>query len=364
MDFPVTDQIDLPLFAPETPERCAEYLRLSLAQMGEVKASAHPVNYSLFFHHVAGTSATLSDQINAIRTGGRTWKDEEATALFLRHLLPCNDSEASGLQQKISDAVDNVVITTTNLGYSASKHAAALHEKELQLASCTSTQQAKSIAKGLLQEAHELHEFSAAKALELQASAKQIKQLRDELQRARQEAMTDTLTGLSNRKVFDQTLAQFVRQKREKNVDFCLIIMDIDHFKRINDRYGHLVGDRVLKQLAHQLTRKIRQTDVAARYGGEEFGILLPKTYLDQAKQVAESIRHSIGQINMRKTDTGEVIGNITASFGVAQYHSSESENDLIGRADQAMYNAKQKGRNRTVTSVTQLPPLKVVSDS
>ena len=164
MDFPVTDQIDLPLFAPETPERCAEYLRLSLAQMGEVKASAHPVNYSLFFHHVAGTSATLSDQINAIRTGGRTWKDEEATALFLRHLLPCNDSEASGLQQKISDAVDNVVITTTNLGYSASKHAAALHEKELQLASCTSTQQAKSIAKGLLQEAHELHEFSAAKA--------------------------------------------------------------------------------------------------------------------------------------------------------------------------------------------------------
>jgi diguanylate cyclase len=363
-DQPVTDKTDVPLLVPETPERCAEYLRLSLAQMREAKASAHPVNYSLFFHHAAGTSASLSDKLEAARLVGGDWDDGNARALFLRYLLPCNDSEASGLQQELSEAVDSVVNATTSLGYSARQHAASLHEKETQLASCKSTEQAKSIAKGLLREAHELYEFSAAKALELQESAAQIKKLRDELQRARREAMTDTLTGLSNRKVFDQTLSQLVRLRQEEHIDFSLIIMDIDHFKKINDRYGHLIGDRVLQQLAHQTMRKIRRTDVAARYGGEEFGILLPRTCLDQARQIAETIRLSIGHINMRRTDTGEVIGNITASFGVAQYHPSESKTDLIGRADRAMYAAKQKGRNRTVTSSAQAPPIKTALEN
>ena len=360
----MTDKTDTPLLIPETPERCAEYLRLSLAQMGDAGASAHPVNYSLFFHHVAGTSTSLSDALNGLKSASTEWEDEKAQALFLRYLLPCNDAEASGLQQELSAAVDDVICTTTHLGQSAGQHASALQEKESQLSVCTSTQQAKSIARDLLEEAHELYEFSAAKARELQQSAAQIKKLSDELQRARREAMTDTLTGLSNRKVFDQTLAQLMRLKHESNMDFCLIIMDIDHFKTINDKYGHLIGDRVLQQLAHRTATKVRQTDVAARYGGEEFGILLPKTYLDQAKQVAESIRQSIGQINMRRTDTGEVIGNITASFGVAQYHPSESADDLIGRADQAMYAAKTKGRNRTVTSLAQSPQLKAAPHS
>ena len=354
----MTDETDVLLFAPESPERCAEYLRLSLAQMRDAQASAHPVNYSLFFHHVAGTSTPMSSALEEIRASGAIWDDAEAKALFLRYLLPCNDSEASGLQQQLSDVVDNVVSATTNLGYSASKHASALHEKESQLAVCTSTEQARSIAKGLLREAHELYEFSVAKAVELQESAAQIKKLRDELQHARREAMKDTLTGLSNRKVFDQTLTKFVQQKHESNIDFCLIIMDIDHFKQINDKYGHLIGDRVLQQLAHRTTMKIRKTDIAARYGGEEFAILLPQTHLEQARQIAESIRRSIGQINMRRTDTGEVIGNISASFGVAQYHPAETEADLIGRADRAMYAAKRKGRNRTVTAVAEDPRL------
>ena len=136
----MTDQSEDPvLFSTETPERCAEYLRLSLALMGEVQAAAHPVNYSLFFHHVAGNSKLLSEQIEKNLSNDKPWDDDLSRTLFLRHLLPCNDLEASGLQQDLSEAVTQVVTTTTDLTSFTSQHAAALREKESELSACTNS---------------------------------------------------------------------------------------------------------------------------------------------------------------------------------------------------------------------------------
>ena len=164
---------------------------------------------------------------------------------------------------------------------------------------------------------------------------------------ARREASVDPLTGLSNRRTFDSTLLNLVAVDEP----FTLIMMDVDHFKRINDEHGHLVGDRVLRQLAKLVSARTRATDVVSRYGGEEFAILLPRTRIYEGKQIAEKMRSGIGGMNMRRTDTGVQLGRVTSSFGVAEYQRGEAIEALIARADSALYSAKRNGRDRVELS-------------
>ena len=131
-------------------------------------------------------------------------------------------------------------------------------------------------------------------------------------------------------------------------------MLDVDHFKRFNDTYGHLLGDKVLKLIGRVLKASVKGKDLAARFGGEEFAILLPDTPLSGALSLAESIRKAIEKSKIKRMDTGEAIGNITISIGAARYHSGESINSLIDRSDAALYLSKKQGRNR-VTSEEQL---------
>ncbi|MDJ0740255.1 MAG: GGDEF domain-containing protein [Gammaproteobacteria bacterium] len=345
------DTNSAPLLTMHTAERSAEYFRLCLEHLRTHNASLHPVNYALFYHHVAGTNAYLSDRLDQITAQRRDWSDDHAVALFLRYLLPCNDAERSGLQEELANAVSHVASSAADFADSAAQHATALQRHSGRLGACTSTQQAQAVAGDLLREARDLQTLADTQAQGLLDSAQQIRKLRAELMSVRQQARTDALTGLANRTVFDREIGRLVQEKQDCNFDFSLIMMDIDHFKRINDEYGHLIGDKVLRQLANQTAGETRRNDTTARYGGEEFAILLPDTYVDQAREIAEKIRQSIGRLNMRRSDTGEPIGRITASFGVAQCAADESGTELIARADQAMYTAKNKGRNRTVVA-------------
>ena len=152
---------------------------------------------------------------------------------------------------------------------------------------------------------------------------------------------------MTNRRAFDKDLTALVAEAERDGTSFCLVLVDVDHFKKINDEHGHLVGDRVLTQLGKQLSARTRSCDKVSRYGGEEFAILLPNTEIDQATQVAEHTRESIGRLNMRRTDNNLRLGTITASFGVAEFQQGGTASELIARADEALYTAKVAGRNR-----------------
>jgi diguanylate cyclase len=184
----------------------------------------------------------------------------------------------------------------------------------------------------------------------LQASSREIVALRQHLERLEREATTDALTQIANRKRFDVALRECIAVALKTQTQLSLLMVDIDFFKKFNDTYGHLLGDQVLRLVARYLTDCIKGEDLAARYGGEEFSIILPKARLDDALHVAEEIRALVAAKKVVNRRTGEALGQITLSIGVAEYRPGETPSDLIHRADEALYLAKKNGRDRVVS--------------
>lgn len=176
----------------------------------------------------------------------------------------------------------------------------------------------------------------------------EVKTLKKQLEMSHKEAHTDPLTSVGNRRAMDKFLAENIGESVEH---FSCIILDIDYFKRINDQYGHLVGDSVLRFIAKHLRRMSKGQDFIARFGGEEFILLLPETDLAHAYQFAEKLRKQIQLTRFTIKDSKETL-TFTVSMGVATYHRGELVSDFIDRADNALYMAKGTGRNRVVDEI------------
>jgi len=181
----------------------------------------------------------------------------------------------------------------------------------------------------------------------LETSQKQIEKLKTNLANAEAQGLSDPLTGLKNRRGFDVVLASQLATARNAGQPLSLIIADIDHFKAINDRYGHPAGDDVLKWFAKVLSSNVKGRDTVARYGGEEFAIVLPATPLDNASSVASQIKAQLEAQFWQKPGAPNTLLRVTASFGVAQFTPGEGTSALVARADSKLYEAKQGGRNR-----------------
>ena len=207
----------------------------------------------------------------------------------------------------------------------------------------------------VLRETQHMAESNRGLEERLQASTREITELREHLERLEREATLDGLTGVANRKRFDVSLRDEIAAANRNQMQLSLLMLDIDLFKKFNDTYGHLLGDQVLRLVARYLTDCIKGNDLAARYGGEEFACILPRTRLEDAVRVAEEIRGHVAAKKVVNRRTGEVLGKITLSIGVSEYRIGETPAELIHRADEALYLAKKNGRDR-VCSEAQLP--------
>jgi len=160
-------------------------------------------------------------------------------------------------------------------------------------------------------------------------------------------AYVDDLTNIYNRRYLGDMIQEAIAQNNSLNDTFSIIMFDIDHFKQINDRYGHDCGDLVLSRVARSLAKSLRQNDTFGRWGGEEFMVIAPATDLLQAEHLAERLRYAMSQI------PHDQIGHVTASFGVATYRPGDTADTLLKRADTALYQAKLNGRNCWVSETS-----------
>lgn len=180
---------------------------------------------------------------------------------------------------------------------------------------------------------------------QLNNASQEIQRLKEQLAEVQKGALFDGLSGLYNRRSFNDDLNVLISAQQP----ISLILLDIDHFKSFNDNYGHLFGDTVIKGIAKRLQSTSRDGITAYRFGGEEFVLIVPNKTLRIARQFAESLRRSLEKLSVKDRRSGKLVGNITASFGVAEWQLGDTSETLIERADSLLYEAKQLGRNRVM---------------
>jgi diguanylate cyclase len=185
---------------------------------------------------------------------------------------------------------------------------------------------------------------------QLQSSTREIDTLRNSLESVRVESLTDSLTGLANRRMFDETLRMRLEEARAQRTELCLVLVDIDHFKRFNDTWGHHTGDQILRFLASAMQAHARPDMLVARHGGEEFAMILPRVSIRAASQTAETLRGAIQAKRLRRRSTNEDLGQVTVSMGIARLQPGDTTQGLVERADACLYASKRNGRNQVTT--------------
>jgi diguanylate cyclase len=206
------------------------------------------------------------------------------------------------------------------------------------------------ILSSLVGTAHKAIEQNSKLEENLARAIAQITSLQESIGKIVSDANTDPLTKLYNRRYFDTVAPKLLASMRAEKKPLCFIVADIDHFRQFNDKWGHQIGDQVLKLVAHVLRENVKSQDLFARYGGNEFVLALPNKTLSGAAEFADNVRISIGKRKLVNKTTNDNLGRMTMSFGVVESLNSESPDELIKAADAAMSKAKEQGRDCVVS--------------
>lgn len=307
-----------------------------------------PINYAVWYHYVAGTNADLNKTIDDLIRDQKPFDSD--TSLYLYKTYICNATLESfeEINSNLLQLIAQLSRSVNDAGEKASAVGDNINVKLKELDTTRNETGLKSILVDIILETTKLADASRDLKNQLHNTDKEIEKLRNELTHVREAANTDGLTGLLNRYAFDKALNELIKNAPTKNA--CLAILDIDHFKRVNDSFGHLIGDKVIKHVASLLKNHAAEHHQVARFGGEEMAIIMPNTTLAAAFNLIEQIRKASDTSRLTyKNDTVD-IGKVTVSAGIASFQSADSAYTLISRADQALYLAKKTGRNKVVT--------------
>jgi diguanylate cyclase len=337
------------MFDVDSAEQAAEHLRQALGLLGKLSVAPAPLYYTLFYNYIAGKSVGLNKEVDAMIKEHGALEKEDAVALFQRFFGVGGETLIEDIRTELVGMVAQVLGSLVDIAGKTSLTNKAVASHIDQLADTSKPSEVISAATAILAETREFVTETRQLEAELLSSVEEMHKLKRELSNAKREASIDGLTGLYNRRAFDRRLGELIDGADGLEEGFCLLFLDVDHFKRVNDSYGHMVGDKVLSEFARQIGRLTRRSDFLARYGGEEFAVLLPTTRITSAFTVAENIRSTLQLVRLRRSSSRESLGAVTVSLGVACYRIGESPAELIERCDKALYRAKSLGRNRTV---------------
>lgn len=335
--------------AVETPEKAAEYLRLTLAKLGELKWPVTAVNYSLIYNYFAGETVALNEELDGLIARNTPLTIELAEKLFTQYVCHCREVVNEDLHAELINTLTSVLGSFVDLAGRTAQSNLTLKSHIERLGAVSEPAQVLEIASEIIRETSSFIDATEIFEESLRDTTTEIDQLKSELDKARQQAFNDALTGLMNRRGFDNALEETISEAVKNDSPLCLLLIDIDHFKKVNDTHGHLVGDKVLRGLSRLLINQMRGNDFLSRYGGEEFAVILPNTPITGAYTVAENLRKSAQKLRLTHVKTGNRLTDITISTGVACYHKGESTENFINRCDKALYRAKHQGRNKTV---------------
>jgi len=332
-------------------ERTMAFAEIALGQIKALRQPATPRNYEIWYAYATGYQPSINQQINETLKAQGTLTDADLEQIYETFLAPTRLSERiDNVGSKVMGEIEQVMAMIDAAAGSANTYTESLAGMSEKLSQSKDREGLRAIVESLVHTAKEMEVSNQQLEERLNASKQEINELQENLETVRTESLTDPLTQLANRKFFDNSLAAAIEEARAKNEPLSLMMTDIDHFKNFNDNYGHLTGDQVLRLVATSVKQNVKGQDTAARYGGEEFAIILPNTVLRSAIVVADHIRRAVMTKELMKRSTGEHLGRVTVSIGVATLKKNDTVQSFIERTDSCLYAAKRHGRNRVMS--------------
>jgi diguanylate cyclase len=310
-----------------------------------------PTNYSVWHSHISGENPGLSRSIQELVARAIPITDEMLSDFWRRFCAPAMDpSVVTDAGERLGRVMASIAESISGAGAATSGFTDALARFGDEIVAAVRMPDMAGVmreaTRRMLVETKRMVEGARGLDGDLRGASREVQALRNDLEEARRQAMSDPLTSVANRKAFDERLAKEMAAANESGSDLALLLLDIDHFKRFNDSFGHVIGDEALKLVAHALVAGVKGRDMVARYGGEEFAVILPATSIAHALGLANGLGAAVKGRRMLLKSTGRDLGRITVSLGVARYRPGESASDLVRRADAALYAAKNRGRD------------------
>jgi diguanylate cyclase len=332
-------------------ERTMAFAEIALGQLKALRQPATPRNYEIWYSYATGYSPSLNQTINETLARSGTLTDTDLEQIYANFISPTRlTDKIDNVGARVMDEINQVMSMMDAATGSANTYTESLADVSNKLGNTKDRDGIRAIVESLVQTASEMKKDNHKLEERLSASKQEINQLQENLEVVRNESLTDPLTGLSNRKFFDLSLSEALDASIEHSEPLSLVMTDIDHFKTFNDTWGHLTGDQVLRLVAMSVKQNVKGQDIASRYGGEEFALVLPNTVLRSAITVADHIRRAVMSKELMKRSTGQNLGRVTISLGVATARKGDTAQTLIARADACLYAAKRNGRNRVIS--------------
>ncbi len=334
----------------EDYERSLAFAEIALGQIKALRLPAFPRNYEVWYAYATGYNPSLNKSINETLSRNGTLTTADIEQIYESYLSPVRmTDQLDNVGNQIVDEIEQVMSMIDAAVGSTTQYTESLAHATEDLGAAKDRDGLRSIVETLVRATRDMEANNTRLENSLKASKQEITQLQVNLEAVRNESLTDPLTSLANRKYFDSALEKFIAQSRAGGEPLALLLTDIDHFKAFNDTFGHLTGDQVLRLVAVAVKQNVKGQDIAARYGGEEFAIILPNTPLRAALTVADHVRRAVMTKELMKRSTGEHLGRVTISVGVATLGNEDTGQTLIERADNCLYAAKRNGRNRVM---------------
>jgi diguanylate cyclase len=317
-----------------------------LAALDRLDVPATPDNYALWYEYHAGHNPGLRRTIDVIVSNHAGFDEKTLQDLHATFFSSAREEQAvRETSLRVQETLRDVVDIADRARSDASEFGATLHGFAASDLG-KSIENLRELIGHLVREAHRMAGRSAYVGARMRESADKIEGLERNLENALRDATTDSLTGVANRKFFDSSIRRLAGEAMNSGDDLALLMIDIDEFKKVNDTWGHPVGDAVLCHVAKTVQKAVRGQDHVARYGGEEFAVILPNTDAAAAVTVGENIRHALRREPPR-VDATPSLYPITISVGVSCYEPGDPLTEWVGRTDAALYRAKREGRNR-----------------
>jgi diguanylate cyclase len=335
---------------PSQKGRHLETIAIAEAALGSITAhagAADPRSYELWYKFAAGDSGLLNAAVNSRLDRNGTLSARDIEEIYSTHISSTDTpAKVDKLGARVADEIAQVVAMIEAAEGSASHYSANLTDVSQRLGTINDREGVRAIVESLVLATKEMEANNLRLQEQLQALWEEVGQLRKDVAAIRTESLTDALTALGNRKFFNTALEKSVAECHADNAPMSLLLADVDHFKNINDTFGHVVGDRVLRFVASTLKQSVKGQDIVARFGGEEFAVILPRTPLRAAVEVADQLRLAVMKAELIRRSTGEKQSRVTISIGVASLHHRTTPQALLEAADVCLYAAKRSGRN------------------